>query len=214
MTGAKVAEKIRDLRLRRSLTGKTSLPRLTKKTNPKQLEAEQVDFEEEVAKYKSDIAADIQQLKQQEYREPAWIKKIINQEQNRSSDMPRPNNSSSSSSNLEEPITDSQAIELSNYLLTTEEEQEFLATQEGSQTTDQDVTQESEEAPLSWETNGYIGRDYTQTGNWHWDVISNTWYYGPQFPYSTQADNDPDWATWLAEVTTLPPRDYYYLETI
>ena len=47
-------------------------------------------------------------------------------------------------------------------MLTTEEEQEFIATQEGSQTTDQDVTQESEEAPLSWETHGYMGRDYTQ----------------------------------------------------
>ena len=136
--------------------------------------------------------------------------------------MPRPNNSSSSSSNWEEPISDSQAIELSNYLLTTEEEQEFLATQEGSQTTDQDVTQESEEAPLSWETHGYMGRDYTQTGNWHWDGISNTWYYGPQFPYATQADNDPvlhseqdsGWEEWLAAVTASPPQDFYYLEQI
>ena len=132
VTGAKVAEKIRDLRLRRNLTGKTSLPRLTKKTNPKQLEAEQVDFEEEVARYKRDIAADIQQLKQQEYKEPAWIRKIINQEANRASDMPRPNRSSSSSAHWEQPISDTQAVELSNYLLTAEEEQDFLIIPSGS----------------------------------------------------------------------------------
>ena len=58
------AEKIRDLRLRRSLTGSTAIPRLRCKTNPKQIQAEQeVDFEEEVAKFKKDIHKDIQNLK-------------------------------------------------------------------------------------------------------------------------------------------------------
>ena len=40
------------------------MPRLRCKTNPKQLQAEQeVDFEEEVAKYKRDIDKDIQPSK-------------------------------------------------------------------------------------------------------------------------------------------------------
>ena len=215
ITGAKVAEKIRDLRLRRSLTGKTSLPRLTKKTNPKQIEAEQVDFEEEVAKFKQNIASDIQQLRQQAYKEPAWIKKIMSQEQKATKNKPRPS-ASSSSSNWEQPISDSQAMELSRYLLTEAEEHEFLASQEDNQTAQDDiiVTQESEEAPLSCETHGEVGRHYTHTELWHKDPITDTWFYGPQFPYATQVDNDPEWETWLAAVTTSPPHDYYYLETI
>ena len=57
------------------------MPRLRCKTNPKQLQAEQeVDFEEEVAKYKRDIDKDIQTLKKQEYREPQWIKDILGTE--------------------------------------------------------------------------------------------------------------------------------------
>ena len=175
-----------------------------------------MDFEEEVAKFKQNIASDIQQLKQQAYKEPAWIKKIISQDQKATRDRLRPSASSSSSSHWAQQISDSQAIEPSNYLLTAAEEQEFLSTQEGSQTgqADHAAPQESEEAPLSWETHGKLGRDYTQTENWHKDPITDTWYYGPQFPHATQADNDPDWATWLAEVTTLPPHDYYYLEAI
>ena len=55
-TGERIATKIRDLRLRRNLTGKTSMPRLRQKTHPMAVGAsEAVDFEEEVAKYKQDI---------------------------------------------------------------------------------------------------------------------------------------------------------------
>ena len=127
--------------------------------------------------------------------------------------MPQPNRSSASSAHWEQPISDTQAVELSNYLLTAEEEQEFLATQEDSFTIDQ-FSQESEEALLSWEVHVNQSRDDALTTHWHWDNISSTWYYGPQFPYATQAANDPNWAEWLEGVTSPPPQDYYYLETI
>ena len=52
-TGEKIAEKIGDLRLRKNITGKTSIPRLTKKTSPKQIgQSEEIDFEIAVALYK------------------------------------------------------------------------------------------------------------------------------------------------------------------
>ena len=157
VTGAKVAEKIRDLRRRRSLTGKTSLPRLSRKTNPKQIEAEQVDFEEEVARYKRDIAKDIQQLKQQAYKEPAWITKIVDRDRKQDQQSgPRP---SASSSSWEQPISDTQAVELSNFLLTSEEEQAFfngdgdaMDSLSGQQADQRETSQESEEAPPSWES--------------------------------------------------------------
>ena len=124
ITGEKIAAKIRDLRLRKALTGKTSLPRLTKKTNPKQVEAEQVDFEEEVARYKRDIAKDIQLLKEQEYKAPSWVTKIIEQEENMQRN--KWQSSSSSSSRWEAPISDTQAVEISDFIMTTEEEKAFF----------------------------------------------------------------------------------------
>ena len=131
VTGHRVAEKIRDLRLRRSLTGKTTTPRLRCKTNPKQLQAEQeVDFEEEVAKYKRDIDKDIQTLKKI-YREPQWIKDILDTEKisdNQPEQAPgsRPTRSSSSSS-WEQPIPDTQALEISDYIMTRDEERAFFS---------------------------------------------------------------------------------------
>ena len=53
--------KIRDLRPRRNLIGKKSMPRLRQKTHPMVIGAnEAVDFEEEAAKYKQDIQEDIE----------------------------------------------------------------------------------------------------------------------------------------------------------
>ena len=66
-TGERVAIKIRDLVLRRNITGKTSMPRLRQKTHPMQLGASaEVDFEEEVAKCKKDIQDDIEKYKEEE----------------------------------------------------------------------------------------------------------------------------------------------------
>ena len=185
MTGQKIAEKIRDLRLRKSLTGKTSLPRLHRKTNPKQIEAEQVDFEEEAARYKSDIAKDIQQLKQQSYKEPAWITKIIDRDMKQAQRTgPRP---STSSSSWEQPISDTQAVELSNYILTSEEEQAFFTGEDcaiNSQASKQDAqiedAQASEEAPPGREQDSGSGNQDTQLTTpqtqWCKDDTTDTWY--------------------------------------
>ena len=136
------------------------------------------------------------------------------QEEKRACNKQQPNSSSSSSAHWDQPISDTQAVELSNYLLTAEEEQEFLATQEESFSMDQ-FSQESEEAPLSWEVQFNSSRDDARIENWHWDNVSSTWYYGPQFPFVTQIANDPNWAEWLEEVSSPPPQDYYYyLEAI
>ena len=52
-TGEAIAIKIRDMRLRRTLTGSTKMPRLCRKTNPKTLGVEEeTDFEEELKAYK------------------------------------------------------------------------------------------------------------------------------------------------------------------
>ena len=49
----KIAEKIKDLRLRRSLTGNMGIQNLTKKTNPKGVQhLEEIDFETAIAIYK------------------------------------------------------------------------------------------------------------------------------------------------------------------
>ena len=51
-TGEAIAIKIRDMRLRRALTGSTAMPRLTRKTHPKSVDvAEEADVEEEIAAY-------------------------------------------------------------------------------------------------------------------------------------------------------------------
>ena len=232
ITGEKVAAKIRDLRLRRSLTGKTSLPRLSKKTNPEQIEAEQVDFEEEVARFKSDIAKDIQQLKQQAYKEPAWITKINKKEAQQNPQAGQ--RSSASSSSWEQPISDTQAVELSNFIMTTEEEQNFFAEDEyatNSHTIDGDISHQpnqadaqpaDEETSPGWEQHWTAGNLDTRLPHnpaigkiWCKDSITDTWYYAPQFPHFAAADSgDPDWQSWLAEVTAMPPPDYYYLENI
>ena len=189
LTGEKVAEKIRDLRIRRNLTGKTSLPRLRCKTSPKQIEAEQVDFEEEVARFKRDIAKDIQHLEQQAYKEPAWITKILDKEKQQESQQARQRPSSSSSS-WEQPMSDTQAVEISNFIMTTAEEQAFFAgddcamSSQDNNTSDAQI--ESEEAPPSWEQ--------------HWELET-------QQP-ATQVADSFDWEAWLAEISELPVQGY------
>ena len=195
VTGEKIAAKIRDLRIRKSLTGKTSLPRLTRKTSPKQVEAEQVDFEEEVARYKRDIAKDIQMLKQQDYKAPSWVTKIIDKEDKQQRHQLQ--TSSSSSSRWEAPISDTQAVEISDFLMTNEEENIFfqedgpedngtvsstVQTQEGST-----AEVETEAAP-SWEH--------------HWEADAQ--------PASSPADDDDSsyWEAWLEDIQYKPRPGY------
>ena len=64
ITGENIANKIRDLRLRRNITGTTSMPRLRQKTHPMQIRvSEDIDFEEAVAEYKQDTRKDIDKYK-------------------------------------------------------------------------------------------------------------------------------------------------------
>ena len=104
------------------------MPRLVCKTNPKQVQAAQeVDFEEEIANYKRDIEKEIRILKAQSYHEPQWIKEALRGEREPSGADTHAHSNSASSSSWEQPLTDSQAVNLSNYILTREEASEFFA---------------------------------------------------------------------------------------
>ena len=200
ITGERIAAKIRDLRLRKALTGKTSLPRLTKKTSPKQLEAEQVDFEEEVAKYKKDIAKDIQMLKTQEYKAPSWVKKIMAKEDNMQKKEAQ--STSSSSTHWEKPISDTQAVEISDFIMTTAEEQAFFQ-DDGGETgsageTATSAAQIQNEEALATEPQQRHGSPTTEVGeedapSWerHWEVDEQ--------PAETTID-DFDWEAWLEDI--------------
>ena len=112
-TGEKIVTKIRDLRLRRNLTGTTVMPRLRQKTRPEHIgTSDEVDFEEEVRKYKQDIKKDIEQYKKQEYVAPRWIKEALGQEEETEGTTKVV--TSSSSSSWERPLSDSQAVEMSD----------------------------------------------------------------------------------------------------
>ena len=108
--------------MRKNLTGSTANPRLRQKTHPGEIGAsKRVDFEEEVRKYKQDIKEDIEQYKKQPYIEPSWVKEALGQEEQQAAT----GANSSSSSSWERPLTDSQAVEMSNYLLTEQEAHAF-----------------------------------------------------------------------------------------
>ena len=75
-----ISLKIRDLRLRKDLTGTTNLPRLMKKTNPKEIEyQDKVDFESEVHAYKEGIQADMEAYKAKDFVAPGWVKEALEQ---------------------------------------------------------------------------------------------------------------------------------------
>ena len=177
-TGEQIAIKIRDLRLRRNLTGTTAKPRLCRKTNISNVvTSEQVDFENEIRKYKEDIAEDIQHYKNQPYIEPAWVKAAIGQAHVAAGA------SSSSSSSWERPLTDSQAVELSDMLLTEQETREFLS------------DESEEETGPAWEQPDFINKA-------SYEYPYNLQPYGPE-AYGAF------WEQWLDELVAPTPHDYY-----
>ena len=130
------------------------MPRLVCKTNPKQVQAAQeVDFEEEIANYKRDIEKDIRSLKAQTYHEPQWIKEALRGEREPSGADTRAHSNSASSSSWEQPLTDSQAVNLNNYILTSEEASEFFAEREEGDSNHPNPANhdEQEEVPLASE---------------------------------------------------------------
>ena len=178
-TGEKIASKIRDLRLRRNLTGTTTNPRLRSKTNIKEVEKQaQVDFEEEIKKYKEDIEEDIQKYKSQPYIAPKWVRAEIGAES-------RPGANSSSSSSWETPLTDSQAVGISDFLLTEQETKEFL-----SEESDNDI----DNGP-AWEQSDFK------------NMKSYEYPYNLQ-PYGPEAYG-AFWEQWLEELAAPTPHDYY-----
>ena len=89
----------------------------------------EVDFEEEVAKYKKDIKEDIQKYKKQEFVAPKWIKEALYPHGNEETESNHRHTGASSSS-WEGPITDSQAVHISDYILTEQEEQAYFSADE------------------------------------------------------------------------------------
>ena len=131
ITGENIAKKIRDLRLRRHITGTTSMPRLRQKTHPMQIRvSEEIDFEEAVAEYEQDIQKDIDKYKKQEYVAPEWVKEALGHPQDDEGNRAKETQAGTSRSSWEGPITDSQAVHISDLLLTEQEEQELLADEE------------------------------------------------------------------------------------
>ena len=97
------------------------------------------------------------------------------------------------SSSWEQPITDTQAIEISNCIFSKDEEHAYFSEEEAAT------------AP---------GPAWEQT--WFKDRTTDTWYYAPQYPHKIEGSEsgDSNWEAWLAEVTTVPPPNYYYLDRI
>ena len=187
-TGEQRATKIRDLRLRKSLTGTAVMPRLRQNTHPKNIGTSvEVDFEEELRKYKQDIKKDIEQYKKQEYVAPRWIKEALGHAED-AEEATRVATSSSISS-WERPLTDSQAVEMSDYIFNDQEAQAYFSDDE------EEDLEYFEQGP-SWEHMWFQGRE---THDYPWNLAP----YGPE-AYGAY------WEQWLEEVIAPPPADYYY----
>ena len=77
-TGEQIARKVRDRRLRQRFTGTMHFPRLTKKTNPRDIKyQEKVDFEAAIEAYKQGKDQYIKAYKAQEFIVPEWVKEAL-----------------------------------------------------------------------------------------------------------------------------------------
>ena len=197
------------------------MPRLRCKTNPKQLHAEQeVDFEEEVAKYKRDIDKDIQALKNQEYRELQWIKDILGTEKisdNQPEQAPKSQpQTSASSSGWEKPISDTKAVQISDYIPTREEEQAYhseedargVSRQATSQTTAVSSALQRNNNTQAEVTDDSKGEDISPAWEYSWDDDRHD-------PVPTPEENSGDfWETWLEEISQLPVSGYHTFDDL
>ena len=164
------------------------MPRLRQKTHPKNIGTSvEVDFEEEIRKYKQDIKKDIEQYKKQEYVAIRWIKETLGHADD-AEEVAKVATSASSSS-WERPLTDSQAIELSDYILNDQEAQAYFSDEA------EDDLEYFEQGP-SWEHMWFQGRESL-------DYPRNLRPYGPE-AYGAF------WESWLEEVIAPPPADYYH----
>ena len=175
------------MRLRKNITGKTSIPRLTKKTSPKQLEySEEIDLEIAVALYKEDIKQDIRDYKAQEFVAPKWVKEALQADKRASNQTPIYQTGPSSSS-WEGPISDTHAVAVSEYLLNEQKTAQYLSEEEES-----DVP----EAGPAWEVTWYQG-------------IPSHQYLRDMRGYGAEV-YESFWKAWLDEIQRPPPTNEYY----
>ena len=100
---------------------------------------------------------------------------------------------SAASSSWEKPFTDTQAVEMSDYLLTEREAQAFLSEDEETP-----GTPEQAEAGPAWEHMWFAGYDSGR-------FPRNLQLYGPE-AYGAY------WEKWLEELSLPPPPGYYYMQ--
>ena len=117
---------------------------------------------------------------------PRWLEEALGQAEEET--VPGKMATSSSSSSWERPLTDSQAVEVSDYLLNEQEAHEYFS----------DEAEEAEyyEPGPSWEHIWF--HDHASHG-----YPLNLAPYGPE-AYGAY------WERWLAEVIAPPPADYYH----
>ena len=187
VTGDNIAEKIRDLRLRRNITGKTSMPRLYQKTHPKQIGGNE-EVDEAVAAYKESIKRDIDTYKKQEYVALSWVTEALGTGSGAANSATITHHTGASSSSWEGPIYDTQAVALSDHLLTEQEEAAFFS---------DDEEQQGPDRGPSWETAWFYGFESDQ-------YPADLRPYGPE-AYEAYCE------AWLEEVQRPPPQDYYYI---
>ena len=82
-------------------------------------------------------------IKRQDYVAPKWVQEALGSPQENESTRASTYKVGTSSSSWEDPISDTQAVHIGDFLLTAQEEQAFLAEEEG--------LQEPDKGP-SWET--------------------------------------------------------------
>ena len=110
------------------------MPRLYQKTHPRQIGAnEEVDFEEEFAAYKEGIIKDIDKYKKQEYVAPSWVTDALGDGSGAANSATSMHHTGASSSSWEGPISNTQAVALSDHLLTVQEEAAFFSDEEEPQ---------------------------------------------------------------------------------
>ena len=124
--------------------------------------------------------------REQKYVAPRWIKEALGQEEE-AEEVAKVATSSSSSS-WERPLTDFQAVEMSDYIFNEQEAQAYFS-DEGEE------TGYYEPGP-SWEHMWF--QDH-ETHDYPWNLEP----YGPE-AYGAY------WERWLEEVIAPPPADYYY----
>ena len=113
----------------------------------------------------------------------------------------RPRQSSSSSS-WEQPISDTQAVEISDYIMTHEEEQAFFSDEEACADSRQKIRRDEALQQSDTTINDPEGEEISPS----WE---HAWHNDMQQPAALPEENSGDfWETWLEEIKQLPRSGY------